>query len=139
MTRPEAQDAARTAGLAVAPFKRWEDSPDVLVIAEQLQAYFDDDDRVEEVETRLPSQDGDLSILLGTLDLSGPAEEVAAGLDRLGDPDRSDREYPATRCYPALGICVWKDSKPDEWRDGPFESVLVRRPLPAPMSADQPA
>jgi hypothetical protein len=130
MTRAEASQATTDVGLSTVQVRRWARKPEVLVVAGQLQAYFDVADRIEEIEVAIAAPD---SIRLGGLDFAAAPETVTAALDRLAQADRTDPEYPASSCYPTIGLCVWKDAKPGNWLDGPFQSVLVRRPVRSQM------
>jgi hypothetical protein len=134
MTRSEALEAAASAGLSAMSIVKSPTAPEALVIERQLFAYFDPDDRVEEVEVAVPRDQDDRGVMWNDLDFALDPGAVTGALDEIAKPDREDAEYPATSCYPDLGLALWKDAKPNDWLDGPFESVLVRRggPQPAP-------
>lgn len=138
MTRSEAFEAAENFRLTAASFVKSPTASEALVIERQLFAYFDRDDRVEEVEVAVPSDQDDRGVTWNDLDFALDPGAVARALDEIAQPDKEDVEYPATRYYPDLGMAVWKDAKPEDWLDGPFESVLVRRrgPQQAPSRAD---
>jgi len=97
------------------------------VIERQLFAYFDDNDRVLEVEVAVPREQDDRGVMWNDLDFAMDPGQVAGAVDEIARPDMEYAEYPATRHYPDLGLVLWKDAKPDDWLDGPFQSVLVRR------------
>ena len=138
MTRSEAFEAAENVGLTAASFVKSPTAPEALVIERQLFAYFDPDDRVEEVEVAVPRDQDDRGVTWNDLNFALDPGAVASALDQIAQPDKEAVEYPATRCYPDLGMAVWKDGRSDDWLDGPFESVLVRRrgPQQAPSRAD---
>ena len=127
MIRSDAHAALTAAGLEPAEFSKVPTAPPALTAGGSLFAYFDASDRVAEVEAAVEAE-GSGDLVWGEVDLTGPAAQLAAELDARGEPDRSDREFPGTRAYPELGLVLWTDSKPDAWMEGPFETVLVRRP-----------
>ena len=123
MTRHQVIRAAESAGLEVQPVRRWPDHPEVLIVADQVQAYFGPDDLVRQVESAFSPA----PVRYGAIDLGGTAAEVKAALDRIAQPDTEARDFPASFCYPALGLCLWKDAKPSDWaEEEPYESVLVQ-------------
>lgn len=138
MTRSEAVEAAESVGLTATSFVKSPTAPKALVIERQLFAYFDPDDRVEEVEVAVPRDPDDRDVMWNDLDFALDPGAVTGALDEIAQPDKEDLEYPATSYYPDLGLAVWKDARPDDWLDGPFESVLVRRrgPQNVPSRAD---
>jgi hypothetical protein len=123
MTRHEVITAAEAAGMDVQTVRRWSGRPEVLIVADQVQAYFSPDDVVEQVESAMSPT----PVRYGAIDLGGRAANVKAALDRIAEPDTGDRDFPASFCYPALGLCLWQDAKPSDWRqEEPYESVLVQ-------------
>ena len=127
MTRSQALEASESAGLSAASFVKSPTAPKALVIERQLFAYFDINDRVLEVEVAVPRDQDDRGVMWNDLDFALDPGQVAGALDEIAQPDTEDAEYPTTRRYPDLGLILWKDAKPEDWLDGPFESVLVRR------------
>jgi hypothetical protein len=125
MSRGEVRAAANRAGFLVSPFRRGPDGPEGMQVAGQLFIYFDSTDRVEAVEI---ATTGEIPVVWQGLDLSGPAREVVAAFDMIATPDSADPEFPATTCYPAIGLCLWKEAKPGRPLTGAFEAALVRRP-----------
>jgi len=127
MTRDQVIEAAAAAGLSCRPLKRWPDRPEVLIVADQVQAYFGSDDHVEAVEAAT-HESLDFRLRCDGVDLGDPSPTVKARLDELAEADTSDPGFPASFCYLSIGLCLWKDTKPSDWADGPFESVLVQPP-----------
>ena len=126
MTRHQVIRAAEAAGLDVRLIRRWPDKPEVLIVSDQIQAYFGPDDLVEQAESAFSPT----AVRYGAIDLGGRAADVKAELDRIAEPDANDRHYPASLCYLTLGLCLWKDAKPSDWaKDDPYESVLVQVPV----------
>jgi hypothetical protein len=126
MTRADAIAAADTAGLTTAPFRRGSTGPVGLVIAGLLFIHVDAVDEVEEIEVALSD---DMAIVWQGLDLRAPAREVVAAFDQIAAADATDREFPASMNYPAIGLSLWKEGKPGRPLTGRFEAVLVRRPV----------
>jgi hypothetical protein len=62
---------------------------------------------------------------LGHLDLAADAAVVARELDAQAPAYRDDLEFPSTRAYPTLGLTLWKDAKPADWLDGPYQAAAV--------------
>ena len=127
MTRDEVIEAAATAGLSCQPLNSWPHRPEVLIIANQVQAYFTGDDHVEAVEAAT-YESLEFRLQCDGVDLGDQSPTVKARLDELAEADTSDPDFPASFCYLSIGLCLWKDSKPADWADGPFESVLVQPP-----------
>ena len=125
MTGPEAAAAAEAVGLT---FERSNvralSGGETWIVEDQLFVYLDHEGRVDEIEAA--TQRG-RPVTFDGLRLDSPAREVAAVFDAVSVPDRSDPEFPATICYPGIGLCLWMDAGSDGPVGGVFESVLVRR------------
>lgn len=98
MTRHEVITAAEAGGMDVRPVRRWPSRPEVLIVANQVQAYFGPDDVVEQVESAMSPT----PVRYGAIDLGGRAADVKAALDRIAEPDTGDRDFPASFCYLAV-------------------------------------
>lgn len=107
MTRLEALEAAKDAGLSVMSFVKSPNDPEALAIEQQLFAYFDRDDWVVEVEVAVPTQGNRPRVMWGGLDFAQSPNELTKALEGIAQPDRTDTEYPATSIYPGLGLSVW--------------------------------
>src|SRR6476469_3550870 len=92
MTRSEAMDAVEGAQFSSERFVKSPESPDALSIERQLFAYFDLDDRVEEVEVAVPRGPNDRGVRWNQLDFALDAGAVAAALDETARPDSTDPE-----------------------------------------------
>lgn len=125
MTRDGAADVANALGLTVEAGsgpgreRRWR-------VGHQLFLYFDAADAVVEIEAALTNG---IPVVWRGMRLDLPARMVVAELDAIAAADDTDWEFPATTCYPRIGLCLWMDAKPGEPLTGSFESVLVRLPV----------
>jgi hypothetical protein len=128
MTRSEARDAARDAGLAVEEFRRGGgDGPPDFVIGRQLFAYFGEDGTVDEVEAGVS---GPQRVAYGALDLTSSYAGVLEAMKPLGQVDETHPEYPSTSVFSELGLSLWADVGPQDLADALVAAILVRRAEP---------
>jgi hypothetical protein len=130
MTREQARAAATAAGLSVCDFRRGggEGPPDYF-IADQLFAYFDDGDHVEEVEVAVG---GDHAVTCLDLDLAAPFAHVIAEMSAIARIDKTNPD-PAGCAFPEIGLDFWSESGPSKAPKLPVEAILVRRPEHYPV------
>ena len=128
MTREEALAAVADAGLAVQDFRRAVRSgPPDLYISDQLFAYFEEGDRVEEVEV---SVCGAHPVLCLDMDLTASFAEILARMKTVARVDETDPD-PSVRVYPEIGLAFWSESGPDE--EAPVQAISVCRPESYPF------
>jgi hypothetical protein len=132
MTRSRALQAANDVDLRVASFVKSTTEPEALAIERQLFVYFDSEDQVEEIEVGITSDGTMRAVLWDGIDLTLDSDDLIRTLDAIAQPDRADAEYPASSYYPDLGLALWMDATAEDWVEGRFESILVRRPGPRP-------
>ena len=133
MTRDEAAAEAEAAGVPLErTMVRALPGGETWIVDQQVFVYFDQVGRANAIEAAL--RDGKPVTWLG-MPLDSAAREVVAAFDAIAEADRTDREYPASTCYPQIGLCLWMDAKPGAPLGGVFESVLVRRPESTDIAA----
>ena len=131
MTRDEVITAAKNWELAAVDFRRTgaEDRPDLL-LGGQLFAYFQDGDRVAEIEVAVS---GPRPVVCLGIDLAGSRVELLAQVAALDRMDENDPEYPSVAAFPEIGVSFWTDSGIEG--EGRIDAALVR--TPDPSSFDQ--
>jgi len=126
MSRQAAIGAAEAQALPVRSHTRWASAPPSLVIGAQLQAHFDDIGRIVEIEVARASSPEHRRLLLGDIDISAAdAKDVLESIATQYEVDRDAREYPSTSVFPRAGLTLWKEGKPGELEEGPFQAVSV--------------
>ena len=125
MTRQEAIAAALADGLPTLDFRRgkaWKpDGPPDLLIADQLWAYFEDGDRVVEVEV---AANGPHPVACLNLDLAASYAEIRLAMQAIARADETDPEFPSGCAFPEIGLYLWSEAEDEE----PVQAILVRAP-----------
>jgi hypothetical protein len=126
MTRQEALAAALADGLQARDFRRgrsWKDGPPDLLIGDQLFAYFEDGDRVVEVEV---AANFGRPVSCLNLKLAAPYAEIRFAMQAIARLDETNPEFPSSCAYPEIGLDLWSEAEDGD----PVQAILVRAPDP---------